>query len=135
MKKSTQTLLVCLAVIIIIVALAGYLIFAKSPSAAGQQGQDSQKQQGKNFPYRQGGFNQTRNFRFNETQISELNDFFSSTTDISALQSYCQTNRIGCFYYCRVENMTSPICSQLNTTMMRGPRNMAGAPIGQAPAQ
>jgi len=58
-----------------------------------------------------------QNFQIDEDTKKQIYFFFENTTDIDEIRSYCENNRINCFYYCKNINQNHVICSEL-----RGPK-------------
>lgn len=52
-----------------------------------------------------------------DKQISDVTAFFESTSNTEDIASYCENNRMGCFYYCREINSNHDYCSQLMQNM------------------
>jgi len=63
--------------------------------------------------------NPDRNLQLNDSQIEEINSFFYSNPTQEQTDSYCQQNRMNCFYYCKNINSNAEYCKQLNS---QGPR-------------
>jgi len=56
------------------------------------------------------GFQQ---MQLTDEQIDNIKTFFQNTQDLNEIKTYCDTNRMECFYYCRNINPSHEICSQL----------------------
>ncbi len=93
MKKGNLVLIILVGVLITSNLLFGYLLF-----------------------FNKGGrpnFQNPPNMELTDEQISEVTSFFKSTTDTTAIKTYCDENRMECFYYCRNVDSTNAYCSQL----------------------
>ena len=68
---------------------------------------------------RQGVRGDFSQMQLSDEQINDVKNFFSSTTNINEITTYCgnQENRMLCFYYCREINSNHEYCSQLTQRM------------------
>lgn len=53
------------------------------------------------------------NFQIDENTKNQITSFFQGTSDINEIRSYCDQNRMNCFYYCREINPEHEICSEI----------------------
>lgn len=102
-NKGLKTTLIILAVIVVI--LAGYIVFVNVISNKGGSNANGNSVRP---PFRAG-----QNFSLTGAQQSAVIAFFQTSPTVAAAQTYCAQNRINCFYYCRQLNSTDPICSQI----------------------
>ena len=97
MKKSNKVYYIIGIVVVIILAVIGYLYFTgffnRGPGRPGGPGQ--------------------RNIQLSQTQIDDVTNFFSTSPSSSDIQTYCSQNRQNCFYYCRTINPQEPYCTQM----------------------
>ncbi|VVB77651.1 Uncharacterised protein [uncultured archaeon] len=99
MKKLKGAFIIVIVLIIVAMGIIGYFYY---------KGNFNKRNNMQRF--------QGRNLQLNESQINEVTSFFESTTDINQIESYCQQNRMNCFYYCRNINPNGEYCKQLNQT-------------------
>jgi len=82
------------------------------------------------FKSKHPGF-ERRNFPINESQIKDVTSFFNATANLSEIKSYCNNNRVSCFYYCRSINQNHEICKELgNYTRSNYIQKPGGMPNG-----
>ena len=117
--KREKLIITVLAIVVIVLVIAafGYIYYSKYLSHPKRNGEF-------------GNFSSQRNLQLNESQTLEVKQFFDGTTDIAEINSYCQNNRMNCFYYCRTINPNHEICREMMNESRRGPsqRPDMGAP-------
>ena len=106
MEKLKKGIMVGLISGLILGALAGYLLHNTINRGANN-----------NFPQGRG------NFQIDEKTKNEITSFFQSTSDINQINTYCEQNRMYCFYYCKSINPSDEICSQIINPNQTGGRN------------
>ena len=62
-----------------------------------------------------GGFDrgEFQQMQLTDEQIENVKIFFQNTANLDEIKTYCDNNRMECFYYCREINSNHEICSQL----------------------
>jgi hypothetical protein len=100
MKRNNLILIIVVGVLLIINIFFGYMLFFH------KTGPNSQ------------GF---QNMHLTDEQIASVTSFFENTTDTTAINSYCEKNRMECFYYCKNINSGNEFCSQLTQGMQNSP--------------
>lgn len=104
MKNSNTPLLLVVGLLLIGNLFFGYMYFFGSNNHGSDPGLTGNFVRG-NFPQEE----------LTDSQIQSVTSFFESTTDITKITEYCNTqeNRMLCFYYCRNVNQNHQYCTQL----------------------
>lgn len=63
-----------------------------------------------NPDFQRGNF---QGFQIDDTTKQEIVSFFENTNDINEITSYCEQNRMNCFYYCSEVNSEHEVCDEL----------------------
>jgi hypothetical protein len=91
--NSNVILIIVVAVLLISNLFFGYMLFFRKGNSPDQRG--------------------FQNAQLTDEQKQNVNSFFESTTDTTAINNYCKQNMIGCFYYCKEVNSANSFCSQI----------------------
>jgi len=59
--------------------------------------------------------------QFDNATKQEVIDFFDNTNDINEIMSYCEQNRMNCFYYCTDINSEHEVCDNIMIPNNGGP--------------
>ena len=96
--KNQKNLLIGLFVVLVIANIFfAYLIFFNHPK------------------YGRGNFegSMPMNMELADDEVQSIISFFQSTTDSNEIESYCQSNRMYCMYYCINFDSGNEICNQM----------------------
>ena len=58
----------------------------------------------------QGNF---QGFQIDDTTKQEIISFFENSENVSEINSYCEQNRMNCFYYCTEINSEHEVCNDI----------------------
>jgi hypothetical protein len=123
-NKKSKSLIIGISAIIVLGIIFGVIYFTGVLNP-------KENNFGRNSP--NGNFQGNPNsgsMELNKSQISDVTSFFNNSPTSEEVQTYCEENRVSCFYYCAKINSEDELCKEMMTPPSM---NNTQAPRGGTP--